>query len=143
MVLLVHHNAEVVTEAGERLGRLNHLASAPMTPPLSLCPIRRMGTPLGFTEVFRRSLLRLSALREKSLDYNDPVKSMAHDQWIFFVASVFGRIAYIDEVLANYRQHNGNRSGWDGRSELSLYLPYLLRNQSTCCGQPAGGGTVR
>ena len=60
-VLLAHHNAEVVTEAGERLGSLDHLASAPMTPPLSLCPIRQMGAPLGFTEVFRRSILAFSS----------------------------------------------------------------------------------
>ena len=126
-VLLVHHNAEVVTEAGEPLGSLNHFASAPMAPPLSLCPIRRQGTPLGFTEVFRRSLLQLSQLRDKSLDYNDLTKPMAHDQWVFFVASVFGNIVYIEQILAYYRQHGYNRFGWDGRSELLLYLPYMLR----------------
>jgi glycosyltransferase involved in cell wall biosynthesis len=31
-VLLAYHNAEVVTAAGERLGSLDYLASAPMTP---------------------------------------------------------------------------------------------------------------
>lgn len=129
-VLLVHHNAEVVTEAGERLGSLNNFASVPITPPLALCPIRRMGTPLGFTEVFRRSILQLSRLREKSLDYNDLSKAMAHDQWVFFVASVFGSIVYIDEGLASYRQHGSNRFGWDGRSELRVYWPYLLRSPS-------------
>jgi glycosyltransferase involved in cell wall biosynthesis len=127
-VLLVHHNAEVVTDAGKRLGSLNHFASVPMAPPLSLCPIRRKGTPLGFTEVFHRSLLQLSKLREISLDHNNLSKSMAHDQWVFFVASVFGNIVYIDEALAYYRQHGANRFGWDGRSEFLVYLPYLLRS---------------
>ena len=126
-VLLVHHNAEVVTEVGEPVGSLNHFASVPMAPALSLCPIRRQGTPLGFTEVFRRSLLQLSRLREKSLDYNDLTKPMAHDQWVFFVASVFGNIVYIDQTLAYYRQHGFNRFGWDGRSEFLLYLPQALR----------------
>src|ERR1700719_1618101 len=53
--LLAYHNAKVVTEAGERLGSLDYLASAPMTPALSLCPIRWKPAPLGFTQVFRRS----------------------------------------------------------------------------------------
>ena len=130
-VLLVHHDAEVVTEAGEPLGSLNHFASAPMAPPLSMCPIRRHGTPLGFTEVFRRSLLQLSHLRERSLDYNDLREPMAHDQWVFFVASVFGNIAYVDQTLAYYRQHDFNRFGWDGRSEFFLYLPRALRRPIT------------
>jgi len=56
-VLLTYHNADVVTEAGERIGCLDHFASPPITPPLSLCPIRQMGSQLGFTEVFRRSIL--------------------------------------------------------------------------------------
>src|SRR6266436_8923696 len=56
-VLLAYHNAEVVTAAGERVGSLDYLASAPITPPLSVCPIRQMGTALGFNEVFRRSIL--------------------------------------------------------------------------------------
>jgi glycosyltransferase involved in cell wall biosynthesis len=42
-VLLTYHNAEVVTEAGARIGRLDNFSSLPMAPPLSLCPIRKMG----------------------------------------------------------------------------------------------------
>jgi glycosyltransferase involved in cell wall biosynthesis len=61
-VLLAYHNGEVVTAAGERLDNLDYLASAPMTPPLSLCPIRNMPFALGFTEVSRRSILEFSDL---------------------------------------------------------------------------------
>jgi hypothetical protein len=102
-----------VTEAGERLGDLDYLASAPMTPPLSVCPIRQMGTAPGFTVVFRRSMLEFSDLWEMSLDYNDLTAPMAHDQWVFFIASVFGRIVYIDKALASYRQHGSNLFGWN------------------------------
>jgi glycosyltransferase involved in cell wall biosynthesis len=130
-VLLAHHNAEVVTEAGERLGSLDHLASAPMTPPLSLCPIRQMGAPLGFTEVFRRSILAFSSLWEMSLDYNDFTAPMAHDQWVFFIASVFGRIVYIDKELASYRQHGSNLFGWNGPSNLLSSVTYLLDNPTS------------
>jgi len=126
-VLLAYHNAEVVTEAGERLGSLDYLASAPMTPPLSLCPIG-WNTPsaLGFTEVFRRSILKFSDLRELSLDYNDLRAPMAYDQWVFFIASVFGHIVYIGNALASYRQHGSNRFGWYPPLGFFSNFPYLL-----------------
>ena len=131
-VLLAHHNAEVVTEAGERLGSLDHLASAPTTPPLSLCAIgRNMPFALGFTEVFRRSILKFSDLREISLDYNDLTAPMAHDQWVFFIASVFGRMVYIEKALASYRQHGSNIFGWNRPSNLLSDFPYLLDNPTS------------
>jgi glycosyltransferase involved in cell wall biosynthesis len=130
-VLLAHHNAEVVTEAGERLGSLDYLASAPMTPPLSVCTIWQMGNALGFTVVFRRSILEFSDLWEMSLDYNDLTAPMAHDQWVFFIASVFGRIVYIDKALASYRQHSSNLFGWNRPLAFVSIFPYLLGNPSS------------
>jgi glycosyltransferase involved in cell wall biosynthesis len=139
-VLLAHHNAEVVTEAGERLGSLDHLASPTMTPPLSLCSIRQMrgsglsapGTPaLGFTEVFHRSILAFSDLWQMSLDYNDLMAPMAHDQWVFFIASVFGRIAYIDKALAFYRQHDSNLFGLNRPLNRISNFCYLLGNPTS------------
>jgi glycosyltransferase involved in cell wall biosynthesis len=124
--LLAYHNAKVVTEAGERLGGLDYLASAPMTPALSLCPIRWMPAPLGFTQVFRRSVLDLSDLWETSLDHNDLTAPMAHDQWVFFIASVFGGIVYIDESLASYRQHGSNLFGWNPPLSFFSNFFYLL-----------------
>jgi glycosyltransferase involved in cell wall biosynthesis len=139
-VLLAYHNAEVVTETGERLGSLDHLASATMTPPLSLCPMRYPNYALGFTEVFRRSILEFSDLWEISLDYNDSAVPMAHDQWVFFIASVFGTIAYINEALASYRQHGANLYGSNlhGRHRPMSFIAYiadLLSNPSDeLCG---------
>jgi len=128
-VLLAYHNAEVVTEAGKRLGNLDYLASAPMTPALSLCPIGwNTQSALGFTEVFRRSILKFSDLREMSLDYNDLKAPMAHDQWVFFIASVFGRIVYIDDALASYRQHGSNLFGWYPPLGFLFDFPYFLNN---------------
>jgi glycosyltransferase involved in cell wall biosynthesis len=127
-VLLVHHNAEVVTEAGKRIGSLDYLASAPMTPPLSLCPVRQMGNPLGFTEVFRRSILEFSGLWKTSLDPNELSAPMAHDQWVFFISSIFGVIIYIDEYLAFYRQHHSNAYGWAAPTNLLWNFRYSLDN---------------
>jgi glycosyltransferase involved in cell wall biosynthesis len=130
-VLLAHHNADVVTEAGERLGNLDYLASAPMAPPLSVCPIQQKGTAPGFTVVFRRSILEFSDLWEMSLDYNDLTAPMAHDQWVFFIASVFGRIVYIDKALASYRQHGSNLFGWNRPLDFVSIVPHLLGNPSS------------
>jgi glycosyltransferase involved in cell wall biosynthesis len=128
-VLLTYHNAEVVTETGERLGSLDHFASVPRTPPLALCAVRLETLP-GFTEVFRRSILELSDLWEMSLDPNDLTVPMAHDQWVFFIASVFGNIVYIDEDLASYRQHGSNLFGWNRPSHFFSDLPYVFTNPS-------------
>jgi hypothetical protein len=126
-VLLTYHNAKVVTETGERIGSLDHLASAPLTPPLSRCPMRRT-VPLGFTQVFRRCILEFSDLREMSLDVNNLMAPMAHDQWMFFIASVFGNIAYLDEALVCYRQHASNAFGWTPPLSVFTELMQLSRN---------------
>ena len=64
-----------------------------------------------------------------SLDYNDLTAPMGHDQWVFFIASVFGIIVYIDKALASYRQHDSNLYGWNRPSDFfSDVLPYLLYN---------------
>jgi hypothetical protein len=90
-----------------------------------------MGTALGFTVVFRRSILKFSDLWEMSLDYNDLTAPMAHDQWVFFIASVFGCIVYIDKDLATYRQHGSNLFGWQRPLDFVSILPYLLGNPSS------------
>jgi glycosyltransferase involved in cell wall biosynthesis len=109
-VLMAYHNATVVTETGVPLGGLDVFASAPLTPPLASCALGLRS--LGFTEVFRRSVLDLSDFWAISQDWLDPAQPMAHDQWVFFISSVFGHTAYIDEHLACYRQHSSNRYGW-------------------------------
>lgn len=111
-VLLAYHNAHVVTETGLPLGSLDQFASAPMSPPLSSYAVNYTQYALGFTEVFRRSILAFSDLWETSLDNRDLTGPMGHDHWVFFIASVFGSMAYIEEALASYRQHSSNLYGW-------------------------------
>src|SRR5262252_7702341 len=127
-VLLAYHNADVVTETGERLGSLDYFASAPITQPLSLCSVQNMPFALGFTEVFRHGILKFSYLCELSLDFRNLNAPMPHDRWVFFIASVFGSIACIDQHLASYRQHSSNLCGWSQLNFLSEYLLRLLDN---------------
>ena len=39
------------------------------------------------------------------------MREWRHDQWVRFLATVLGDIAYIPDVLVYYRQHGGNVFG--------------------------------
>lgn len=109
-VLLVHHKARLIDEQGERFADLAKGARhASEWKPLSLLPWK---FPYGFTQTFRRSLLRFSSLRNLSIDFYDRTEPLAHDQWIFFLASSLGRTRYLKDALADYRQHGGNLFGF-------------------------------
>lgn len=110
-VLLSYHNADSVAENGTRIGSLaDRAASSPIAAPLSLGPW--WPSALGFTEVFRRSLLALSDLWPRTINHMFEGQPLGHDQWIFILASVFGKIAYVAEPLAAYMQHGDNTFGW-------------------------------
>ena len=67
-VLLAYHNADVVTGDGRQIESLATRAAKPsILMPMSSGPWLYA---LGFTQVFRRSLLRLSNLWPRSLDQN-------------------------------------------------------------------------
>ena len=107
--MLVFHNALVVNPTGETVAKVQADTEAKRWGPLE-------GPPwmfaLGFTQVFRRSLLQFDRLWTDSLDQNCDGEPLAHDQWYFFLASVIGTIVYVPDVLADYRQHRANTYGW-------------------------------
>ena len=126
-VLLVYHDADVVTDGGERIGSLTErVPKQQILSPLSSGPFLYA---LGFTEVFRRSLLQLNNLWAQSLDHDRLGEPLAHDQWFFFLASVFGTIVYVDEPLVNYIQHGRNAHGW-GKPGFREFVEKYLRNHS-------------
>src|SRR5262249_44727375 len=92
-VLLAFHDASIVTRDGARIGTLVTPAfKRPIFPPLSSGP---WFFARGLVEVFRSSLLRFTELWPCSMDQNVSDEPLAHDQWVFLLASVFGKIAYI------------------------------------------------
>jgi glycosyltransferase involved in cell wall biosynthesis len=109
--LLVYHNATVVTESLDPIGDLTSLQAPPraLNPPLSIDPWL---FPLGFSMMFRRSLLRFTGLWPRSVYYHEPDTTDTHDLWFFFLASCLGDIRYISEPLVLYRQHQSNVNGW-------------------------------
>lgn len=123
-VLLAYHNATVTAEDGSPLGTLYRVGSGPrQLPPLTENPWR---LAKGFTQVFRRDLLRFSSLHAASVDPYWPDKCLAHDQWFLLLASVLGEVVRMPQPLAHYRQHRDNEHGWASRSRLEPRPHYLL-----------------
>ena len=126
-VLLAYHNADVVGQDSTRLGSLGEYRAKRRTnSPMSLGPWMYA---LGFTQVFRRSMLELSRFWPDSLDHNTTGERMAHDQWYFFLASVFGSIVYHHQPLVAYIQHGGNTYGLERKHVAVSALRFLTENR--------------
>lgn len=141
-ILLVYHNAEVVTDDGRRMGNLNTFsASRAVSSPLSVKPLSHV---LGFTQVFRSSLLDLSDLWPMSIDHQSDNEPMAHDQWFYFLASILGKIGYLNEPLAAYIQHGRNIHGSSGKTNhLQLTIKYGLQNSADQLSRQAAAADSR
>jgi glycosyltransferase involved in cell wall biosynthesis len=115
--MLVFHNALVVSPTGAAVAKLQRGEEIQRWEPLTAPPWM---FALGFTQVFRRVLVRFDWLWKSSVDQNCRGEPLAHDQWYFFLASVVGTIVYLPDVLADYRQHRANTYGW--RSVLATLV---------------------
>ncbi len=138
-VLLAYHKVDLIDADGHRLGELEERSPGrALSPPLTISP---WVYGLGFTQVFRRTLLRASHHWAASVCEHDPKDPMSHDQWVAFLGSALGTIAYIDRPLASYRQHGANAFGWVPPVAQSR-LARILENRSPefrrCAAAAAG-----
>lgn len=108
-VLLAYHNADLIDTAGRTTGRL-YGANGAMGRSEST-RIDLWSYSLGFTQVFRKDLLSYSDLQSIGRDHLFVDKEFAHDQWFYFLAACLGNIAFVDEPLVGYRQHESNVFG--------------------------------
>lgn len=123
-VLFCYHNARILSSDGELLGNMAELALPKnINPPFSFDPW--MHGP-GFTQMFRKSLLRFDGFWDHSIDELNTSERMAHDQWIPFLGSTLGSTAYINENLAFYRQHGSNIYGWHTKEPIGLRIVRAL-----------------
>lgn len=115
-VLLCCHEAWLIDSDGKRLQLAQVYPLPERSPALSLWPLR---SPLGFSMLFRRELLQFGDLWDRSIDSLESQHRMAHDQWIFSLAAVFGAVVYLDEPLVEYRQHENSTYGVGPRGGTS------------------------
>ncbi len=71
----------------------------------------------GCTMIVNRALLDLAL--------PIPQEVAMHDWWLIQVASLFGRIGYIDEPTIAYRQHGSNQVGAISRDVFSIFQDIL------------------
>jgi len=130
-VLLVYHNARLIDAKGKPSGHV--FPRSKKSAILSHQDVEPWRIVPGFSQAIRRSLLRYSNLYDQSLDMFDLEERMPHDQWFLFLASALGKISYISEPLALYRQHDSNTSGWLPAKPLAFavhniaYASYYVR----------------
>jgi glycosyltransferase involved in cell wall biosynthesis len=85
----------------------------------------------GMAMVFSRQLLRVADPRARPRSHFLPNEMVFHDEWIHVLAQVCGRIAFLPDRLAYYRQHGANVTGAPSeglvhvaRSTMSTGLAY-------------------
>ncbi len=112
-MLLVHHDAYVVREDMPWAARRDERLGKPIRPSPVLEPMTNPAWAFsqGFTQMMDRKLVRFSNFWNRSICRYDQRLPDSHDRWFFFLASVFGRIGFIDLPLADYRQHGQNVFG--------------------------------
>jgi len=107
-IMMVHHNARVVDANAVPSGFVNKAGHHPvLAKPLQENP---WSYSLGFTQTFRSELIKFGDLRSRIMG-EEETEWTAHDQWISFLSSSLGWVAYIDEELVDYRQHGANAYG--------------------------------
>lgn len=109
-VMLAYHNARIVDIDRNGNGRLyrGEIESAK----LNVSPLSPWHHSYGMTQVFRSGLRRFDKFWDLSInDVADPLDIMSHDQWYFFLASLTGKVSFIDSVQVDYRQHASNSVG--------------------------------
>ncbi len=139
-VMLVYHNAAIVDAAERPYGMLYR--GEEQRAALEALPLAPWHASLGFTQTFRARLRAFDDLCEAAPSHlaDEP---MAHDRWYFFLAASIGRIAYIDNGLAQYRQHGANACGvsrfprirrlidsWQGADEASKLAAPAARGRA-------------
>jgi hypothetical protein len=119
-VLISGHTARV-WYGGDRFGPcVPHFEAYRIVPVSHADPLRYQ---LGFATVIRRSLLSIVNNKSRPVDMHSvgtQPSPMAHDQWVWFLAALFGKSAEIPETLCFYRQHANNLFGATPPAKLPL-----------------------
>jgi glycosyltransferase involved in cell wall biosynthesis len=120
-IVFAAHRATMIDEGSNPIGRF----SAPPVERLATYRAlthRLWQTPSGFTQIFRRFLVQDFA--------SDGRPPTSHDQWVFWLANVMGRTAYLPDQLVLYRRHQTNASRLTSPIDLATELADSARHTS-------------
>ena len=106
--LICGHDAWLIDATGKRTGRFVQRDRGGVLEPLTLAP---WGVFFGFSTMIRRDLLDDLPAAARGPDNIDPRHLLAHDRWVYFLATTLGRTVYLKAPLVLYRQHGGNTFG--------------------------------
>jgi glycosyltransferase involved in cell wall biosynthesis len=125
--LLCAHTAHLIDEASNTIGFFSQrIQISRVCPPLTLPPWEVF---FGFTQVFETSLLDLIDAQSRGFDNVTKEGLLAHDRWVYFLASSFGKTVVLAEPLASYRQHGANLFGQKRAPLLSVIKSKLSLSQ--------------
>ncbi|MEX0740020.1 MAG: glycosyltransferase family 2 protein [Pseudohongiella sp.] len=101
--VLVHSDLRVVDASAHVIAE-SLMAYQGLRPARASLPAQLLSNTLtGCTAMMNRALI------EKALPV--PAAAVMHDWWLSLIASAFGRRVYLDQALADYRQHDSNTIG--------------------------------
>lgn len=95
---VVDEKLEVISNSFEKYSNYNPTKTSAQS-------IVAMNIAAGCTMMANRRLVTLCKMAQ------DTSKIIMHDWWVILVASVFGKIGYVDDQLSLYRQHGSNEVG--------------------------------
>jgi glycosyltransferase involved in cell wall biosynthesis len=108
-VLMIAHQASLIGESGAPLGLFRQgITRTRIRQPLAYDP---WNTFYGFSQIFRRSILKCVQSEGRFVDFIDPRHQIAHDRWVGFLAQTLGSTAEVARPLVRYRQHSHNLFG--------------------------------
>jgi glycosyltransferase involved in cell wall biosynthesis len=84
----------------------------------------------GFSMVVRSKVVKDFDSTSRPSNIHAPQYPMAHDQWVWFISSIFGKIVCLPDSLAFYRQHDNNVYGAGAERNLVGKLKLSLKNRS-------------
>ena len=108
-VTMIYHSADVVDENLKPLTGYQFQAEKSKTIPCNtFLPWKSI---TGFTILFDAKLPFYKEYKNRPHDPHRISMQIAHDQWVPFLATIFGKIVFISRRLALYRQHGSNVMG--------------------------------
>lgn len=118
--ILVHTDLEVVDENLNTLGNsfIKYRALDPRYKDINHLLIQNNVT--GCTMMVNRPLL------VKALQFEDIDKIAMHDWWFALVASIYGKIYFLNESTIKYRQHGGNVVGATNVNSLAFIIKRVV-----------------